>query len=64
VPVTIRKVVSIEWDSIPNHLYRVESSVDMQNWTTEFEDRATEDKSAALFYEADGQFYRVYDITQ
>lgn len=64
VIVSIRQVVSVEWVSIPDHTYQVESSPDLQNWSVIAEGQAEDTNSAALFYtDTANRFFRVFDLT-
>lgn len=64
VPITIRRVVSVEWQSVSNHTYSVESSGDLKNWSESDRFISTGTNSLSLYY-AEGQpaFFRVFDLT-
>lgn len=64
VEIKIRRVVSVEWESIPGHVYRIESSTDLKNWEVVVEEATDFTESTFLQY-AEGQmaFYRVFDLT-
>ena len=64
VPVSIRKVVSIEWLAKTNHTYQVKASSNLTNWTVVAEGQSPDTNATALFYEDQKMmFFKVEDTT-
>lgn len=64
VPVSIKKVVSVEWIAKTNHTYQVQASPDIKLWTTVAEGQVENTNASALFYvDQTNQFFRVFDLT-
>lgn len=66
VPITIRRVTSVEWTAIPNHTYRVDACDNLRAniWTPVVQTTVQGTKGLALFYvTSSNTFYRVLDLT-
>ncbi|MDB5259558.1 MAG: hypothetical protein JWO73_766 [Candidatus Taylorbacteria bacterium] len=65
VKTKIRKAVSVEWDTVPNHYYRLESSMDLKTWFVEYDKlMATSTNMGAVYYADEGVgFFRTSDVT-
>ncbi len=64
VPISIHRVVSIEWLANTNHTYQIQGSANLKNWQALFEGQMPTTNAMVLFYaDAENQFFRALDMT-